>query len=191
MGAEALFASQVVGSVMGAGGAYSSSAGAKAGYKAQAAVARNNAKYMEWEAQDALMRGARSEQNVRLRTAGLKGEQQAAMASRGFDMGVGSALSILTDTDFMGEADALTERSNAQREAWAKREQARGALADAANLSAQARSINPLRSAMTSLITDAPSVAASWRKTPWGAASTKTKPTWNPTASMGDAGWGG
>lgn len=190
MGAEALFASQVVGGVMGAGGAYSSAAGAKAGYKAQAAIARNNAKYMEWEAQDALARGARAEQNVRLRTAGLKSEQRAAFAARGLDMGVGSALDILTDTDYMGDVDALTERSNAQREAWAKREQARGALADASNLSAQARSISPGRSALTSLITDAPAVAASWSKTPWGA-STKTKPTWNPTAPMGNAGWGG
>lgn len=188
MGAEALFGAQVLGSVMGAGGAYSSAAGAKAGYKAQAAIARNNVKYMEWEAQDALARGQRAEQRVRANTTALKSRQQAMFAARGLDMGYGSALSILTDTDFIGEMDAMTERSNAAREAWAKREQARGALADASNLRQAASEISPFRSAMTSLITSAPAVASSWSGTKWAGTGSKTT-SWNPYSPIGNDRW--
>ena len=184
MGAEA----QLFGSILSAGGAYSSAKGAKAGYKAQAAIARNNAKYLEWEAEDALARGARAEQGVRLRTAGVKSDQRAAFAARGLDMGYGSALDILTDTDYMGDVDAKTERNNAAREAWGKRQQARGALNDAALLASQAKAISPTRAAFTSLLTNAKPVADSWNNTSWGKGST-SKPSWDPRSPIGDAQW--
>lgn len=48
----------------------------------------------------------------------LRGAQSAMMAGAGGDVSSGSNLDTLTGTEWLGEADALTIRSNARRQAW-------------------------------------------------------------------------
>lgn len=150
------------GAVTGAMGAYNKSKSDKAAYNYQAAVQRNNAQLAEWQAQDALSRGQQVENQQRHKTAQLKGTQRALMAARGIDLNEGSALNILTDTDFMGDIDALVIRDNAAREAWGFRQNAQGARDDASLLSSRADAESPGFAATSSLLGSAGSVASSW-----------------------------
>lgn len=87
----------------------------------QAKVADNNAKVAEYQAQDALDRGLIKEQQHRLKVSQLKGQQRSALAGSGVVVDSGSALDVLSDTAYFGEMDALTIRSNAEREAYQSR----------------------------------------------------------------------
>jgi multidrug efflux pump subunit AcrA (membrane-fusion protein) len=134
----------------------------KQGYEAQAQVAKNNAQIADWQAQDAIARGQKAEQNQRLKTAQLAGTQRAALAARGMSLAEGSPLAILEDTEFMGEQDALTVRDNVAREAWAYRNQATGARSDASILQSRSAASNPDAEMMNTLLTGAGSVADTW-----------------------------
>jgi len=92
--------------------------------EAQAAIADNNALLARWQATDAIRRGHITENRTRLGTAQLKSTQRARMAANGIMLGGDSALRVLADTDILGEIDAMTNRENAEREAWAYRLQA-------------------------------------------------------------------
>ncbi|MEO2182636.1 MAG: hypothetical protein ABGY43_10060 [bacterium] len=87
----------------------------------QAQVATNNAKIAEFQAQDALDRGRVREEQYRQKVSQLKGQQRAAFAASGVEVDRGSALGTLSDTAYFGELDALTIRSNAEREAYSNR----------------------------------------------------------------------
>jgi hypothetical protein len=143
-------------------GAYGKAGSTQAAYEYQAQVAQNNAIAAEWQAQDAITRGQVAEARQRMNTAQLKGTQRASLAARGLDLGEGSALNILTDTDYMGELDALTIRDNAAREAWGYRENAKGAMSDAAMMRMRASAESPAMAATGSLLSGATSVASSW-----------------------------
>lgn len=153
---------QVAGLATGVFGSYEKSKATQAAYDYQASVNRNNAQYAEWQAQDALQRGATAEQNQRLKTAQLRSAQRARLAANGVIIDEGSALNLLDDTDFMGERDALTIRDNAKREAWGARVQAGNYSNDAAMLSARADAESPSGSAASTLLTGAGTVADSW-----------------------------
>lgn len=88
---------------------------AQANYQRQ--VAENNAILANRAADDAIERGKIAERNQRLKTEALKGRQRAVMAGNGVVVDAGSALDITSDTAAFGELDALTIRSNAEREA--------------------------------------------------------------------------
>lgn len=92
--------------------------------EAQAVVAENNAQLAEWQATDALRRGEVEENRTRLATAQLKSTQRARMAANNIALDSETPLRVLTDTDLLGEIDAMTNRENAEREAWAYRVQA-------------------------------------------------------------------
>lgn len=167
MGIETIFtglgaaapALQLAGAGLGAVSAYSNS---KSAYKAQAQVAQNNAIIAGWQADDALARGDRQATEVGRKTRQLKGRQRAAMAANGVDLGTGSALEILTDTDYFGAIDANATRDNASKEAWAIRNQAQGFTYEAGMAKARAGAESPLLSAGTSLLTSAGRVADRW-----------------------------
>lgn len=161
MGATALIM-QGAGAVSQAGAAYSQSRMNRAAAEAQAITARYNAQYAEWQAQDALTRGHRAEEATRRRTAQLKGRQVAGFAASGVALDSDSVLNVLTSTDVMGEADALTERDNAKREAWALRVQAQNFESEAAMARLRARSEKPWLAATTTLLGGAASVNKSW-----------------------------
>ena len=80
-------------------------------------VAENNAVMAKRHAEDTLRRGALAEAEQRKRTDALKGTQKAAAAANNVVVGSGSSLDILEATAEMGELDALTIRTNAEREA--------------------------------------------------------------------------
>ena len=155
---------QLAGAVTGAFSAYNSSKATKGAYEYQASVNRNNSQVAEWQAKDALIRGQKSEQTQRLKTAALKSTQKASFAARGVALDEGSPLSILEDTEFLGEMDALTLRDNTAKEAWGYKMQAQNYNSDAGMLSARAEAESPTGSAFNSLLTGAGSVAASWYK---------------------------
>lgn len=154
--------------LMGAGmgmqafGAYRNSQATKAAYGAQAEINRNNAIVAGWQAQDAIERGNKAASRSRMQTRQLKGTQRARMAANGVDLTTGSALEILTDTDYFGEIDATTIKDNAAREAWAIRNQAMGFTSEANLLQSRADSESPFLSGATSLLTSAGKVAPYW-----------------------------
>lgn len=153
---------------MGAGvgmqafGAYNNSRAAKAAYGAQAEVNRNNAQIAEWQAEDAIKRGDKAASRVRMQAKQLKGTQRARLAANGVDLGEGSALQILSDTDYFADVDASTVLDNAAKEAWALRTQAAGAMAEADLFAGRAAAERPLLAAGTSLLTSAGQVAGRW-----------------------------
>jgi hypothetical protein len=98
----------------------------------QAAVAENQRLVLQWQAQDAEKRGKIAEDQRRTKTRLQIGAQRAALASMGGDINSGSAVDIVGDTASVGEFDALTIRSNYQRDAWDKKVQAANAGSDAA-----------------------------------------------------------
>jgi hypothetical protein len=116
--------------VMAAGGAVAQGRAQKKQAAYQAQVERNNAQIATWQAADAVQRGRIEEQNQRLKVARIAGSQRAGFASSGVELGSGSPLDVLMDTAQLGELDALTIRSNAEREAY-------GYTTQSSNLTAQ------------------------------------------------------
>lgn len=132
--------------------------------KYQQGVAANNAILAERAAQDALDRGKIAERNQRLKTAALIGRQRAVIAGNGAVVDAGSALDLTTDTAGIGELDALTIRSNAEREAAGFRAQGANFTSEA-NLAGMAGA-NARSSMYTgiggSVLSGAGSVAGKW-----------------------------
>ena len=83
-----------------------------------------NAAIADTQAADAMTRGQEREQRARAATRGLIGSQRASYAAQGVDVGQGSAADVQADAAFLGELDALTEETNAAREAWGFKVQA-------------------------------------------------------------------
>lgn len=153
------------GAALSARSAYNNSSSAKSAAAAQEQIAKNNAMIAGWQAEDALKRGDRQASVVRGKAQQLKGRQRATMAANGIDLGVGSALNILDDTDYFGEIDANTVKDNASREAWALRNQAQGFSYEAGTAKARGDAESPWTAAGTSLLTSAGRVADRWYKT--------------------------
>lgn len=162
---QAAPAMQLAGAVGGAAGAYSSSAGAKAAYNAQAQIADNNAVIAGWQAADAERRGALKATQSRIQTVQLEGTQRAAMAANGVDLASDTPQRIVTDTEQFGKIDANTIIDNAAREAWGYRTQVTNYRNDAGLLRSRADAENPWLAAGTSLLTSAGKVASGWYKT--------------------------
>lgn len=130
--------------------------------QAQAAAARYNAKVAdmnadisERRARDALERGKMEEQKKRRQAQQILGQQRAAMAANGVDIGFGSPLDTLVDTATLGEVDALTIRSNFAREAYDYKVQAVNGRADAnlSRMNAKAASTGGYLNAGATLLT--------------------------------------
>jgi hypothetical protein len=84
----------------------------------QAQVEEENRKQGLIAAADAIQRGDVEETAQRTRTRLLISEQRAKFAASGIDVSQGTPIDVTSDTAAFGEMDALTIRSNAQREAW-------------------------------------------------------------------------
>ncbi len=160
----ALIGASMAGTAVSAYGAVQQSAATKNAYNYQAQVSANNAKIAEWQAQDALRRGEQAEIDQRRKTAALKGNQRATLAARGLDISEGSALNILSDTDYLGELDALTIRDNAAKQAWGARVQGNNDMANAQLLTMRADAENPLMAGAGTLLSGAGGVAERWYK---------------------------
>lgn len=90
----------------------------------EAKIIDYNASIADQQAADALTRGQEAEQRARARTRSVIGSQRAGFAAQGVDVGTGSAADVQADAAFLGELDALTEQTNAAREAWGYKVQA-------------------------------------------------------------------
>lgn len=106
-----------VGTLVSAYGQIQQGKSAKAAADYQAAVANNNAIIAGRQADDARKRGEIAADQQRLRTRLLIGQQRATLASSGVLVDTGSALDLTAGTAGVGELDALTIQSNAEREA--------------------------------------------------------------------------
>ncbi|RJT42010.1 hypothetical protein D3227_04855 [Mesorhizobium waimense] len=104
--------------LLGAAGSIQQAQATSAANKYNAQVQDMNAKLADRKAKDAIDRGVLEEQRKRQQVAGIQGQQRAAMAANGVDLSFGSPLDTLVDTAVMGELDALTIRTNANREAY-------------------------------------------------------------------------
>ena len=133
-------------------------------YDYQAQVNENNKQIAEWQAQDAVDRGSVKEKQHRIKVSQLKGRQRSVLAASGVEVDDGSALDILGDTAELGELDALTIRSNSEREAYDYKVAAmnQGAQAGINRVSGQNAASAGRYGAMTSLLSGAGSIADKW-----------------------------
>jgi len=153
---------QAAGAIVAAMGAANGSNAAKQSYEYQAAVERNNAAIAEFQAQDALNRGAQDVVNSRLKYGAVKGTQRARLAASGVDVTEGSAKNILDDTQYISDVDAATLTDNALRAAWGFRVQAATATSNSEMLSTRAAAESPGTAVLTSLLGSGRTVADSW-----------------------------
>jgi hypothetical protein len=158
----ASLAATAIGAVASGYGMYRSSQAQKQAGEAQSQVAKNNAKISEWNARGALAAGNDAELQNRRKYAQMEGSQRASLASRGLDLGEGSPLAILDDTQLIGEIDSDRIRFNAQQDAWGYRAQGTSYQAQANMSSAAAHNESPWLSGGSSLLTSATSVADKW-----------------------------
>lgn len=165
-------ASKVAGPALSA---FGKSKGEKTGYEQNAAAARNNAQIAEWQAQDALDRGANEKNRIQLSGARLEGKQRAILASRNVDITEGSAANILVDTRFMQKRDEAQAETNAANEAWALRSRAAGYRSSADMLAYRAKGQSPFMDAAGTALTEGSKVASGWQS--WS----KTKGAANPS----------
>lgn len=142
--------------------AYTSAQHQKGVANYQAKVAKNNAQSAEWAAQDAERRGKETQIENRRKYAAMQGTQRAALSARGLDVGEGSALAILSDTELFQEIDKGRIGENAAREAWAVRNQKTNYLAQSELNSADARAINPALAGVSAMLNGGTQVASKW-----------------------------
>jgi len=112
-----------IGVIAGIAGTLVSAMGQMQSARAQANAAKFNAESSNIMANDAILRGQAEEDSKRRETASLAGRQRAVMAANGVDITMGSPLQVLGDTSKMGELDAISIRSDAERQATALRNQ--------------------------------------------------------------------
>lgn len=98
----------------------------------QAKVSAQNAALENQRAIDTIQRGAIERQQLDRKYGDLQGQQQAAMAANGLDLGVGSAAQVSRDTAMLRNEDASSLYSNQYNEL-------RGHDISAANYTADAR----------------------------------------------------
>ena len=128
----------------------------------QSAVARNNSILAERAAADAELRGAQAERRQRSQISTVQGRQRAVLAANGVLVDDGSALDLVSDTAQIGEVDALTIRSNAQREAMGYRAQGANYQADASLASMRASAADPTLGMAGTFLGGLGSVASKW-----------------------------
>ena len=123
------------------------------------AVARNNQIMADRATADAIKRGKDEETRRRLQTLQDVGTERSKLASGGFDVNSGSALTKQSDIRAMGDVEAVTIRNNAQREAYGIQTQNYATQAEAKGNAAASRNAG-----FTSLISGATSVYSGYSK---------------------------
>lgn len=150
-----LTAAQMISLGLSAAGTGISALGAYQQAKLAGDVAARNAKLADLQAEDVLRRGENEAADLRRRVAATKSAQRVSLAAKGLDLTYGTAADLQDQTDFFGESDVATVRTNARKEAWARRSQG-------ANFQAEALSQRPWLSAGSTLLAGAGQVASRW-----------------------------
>lgn len=138
-------------------------------------IANNNAKVAEYQAQDIERRGQEDAMAVQRRAAAIKSSQRVNLASKGLDLGYGTAADLQDQTDFFAASDVATTRTNAAKDAWGKR-------AVGANYRAEASAQNPLMAGAGTLLSGAGQVADRWYSYQ-GANNSAGLPSWYTSSS--------
>ncbi len=141
-----------------AAGALVSAYGAKRNGQEANNAAQFNANQTEIEALDTIERGNNEEARYRREISQIIGSQRAAFGARNVKV-EGTALDLLNDTTRIGEQDALTIRSNTNKEV-------RGLYSQASELRRQGRAAkkNSLFQAGGTLLTSGASAYGSYAK---------------------------
>jgi len=139
---------QGAGAVTGAFGAYTQSKSNQRALEQQAVIA-------EYQAKNAMQRGAQTMFKRGVEKGQLQGSQRAALAARGLSLDEGSALNLLLDSEYMSNVDDATVKANTDNEVWSHR-------SNAGQLRARAADERPTMAAATTLLTGAGGVAKSW-----------------------------
>ncbi len=175
MGMETALTMQAFGGGASVAGAYYTAQGQKTALKAEANIADINARMAELNAQNALIQGQKAVQMQRLKTAEVRGAQRAAIAANGMALDSETAMAIQQSTDIIGEVNADAAEADAINAAFGYRTQAVNLKNQALMARAGAKSISPLMSAGTQLLTSASQVATNqYLYTNVGGASTNT-----------------
>lgn len=153
--ATGLTTAQMISLGLSAAGVATSAIGAYQQAKVAGEVAARNAKIADLQAEDALRRGENEAAELRRRVAATKSAQRVSLAAKGLDLTYGTAADLQDQTDFFGEYDVATVRTNARKEAWSRRSQS-------ANFQAEALSQRPWLSAGSTLLAGAGQVADKW-----------------------------
>lgn len=91
--------------------------GARNQAKANHAIAQNNMAIADMQAEDSLKRGEQQAQEAQRKARAIASAQRAAYSARGLDISEGTPADVIEQTDFFGQADAATARTNARKEA--------------------------------------------------------------------------
>lgn len=108
----------VLGGVVGAAGALESGAANSAAATYQAQVAANNEKIAQQNAIGAEAAGSTQVEQAGLQTKALVGAEKAAQAASNIDVNSGSALDVRSSAAALGQLNALTIRSQAEKKAF-------------------------------------------------------------------------
>lgn len=153
--AAALTTTQTVMLALSAGSAVMAGAGAYQQSQTAKATAENNARIGRIQAQDAIKRGDDEAAKDMRQVRQAVGAQRAAYSARGLDIASGTPADVILQTDFFGQVDAATARTNARKEAWGYENQS-------AAYQAEADSQNPMLAMTGSLLGSAGTVADRW-----------------------------
>lgn len=160
----AILGAQIAGTALNTVGSYFSASMQKSALKSQARIAEINATLSFAAARAELGASERQQNMIKLRGARVKSSQKAAYAANGIDIGVGSPVNVATSTDYITAIDANTAEANGIQAAWGRRIEAHNFQAQARSMRAQASGINPLASAVGTLLGSGAQVAQSWYK---------------------------
>jgi len=97
--------------------AYNQSTAGLALGRAQADQMRINASFSDLKAKETREQGTIAANRSRSRARQILGQQRAAQAATG-QLGSGSSESVISETSYLGEIDAITIENNAWRQAW-------------------------------------------------------------------------
>lgn len=157
-----LVAMGAVSGLLGASGSYNSAKAEKAQLKHQARMAEINADLSRHKAEGAFVQG-RSQIASTMRQHGQAlAQQRASMASRGIDMGYGSAAEARATSEFYAETDYNTMSANALRNAWGYRQEATNYENQALMARANAKAIDPGKQAFSTLLASAATTYAGY-----------------------------
>jgi hypothetical protein len=153
--ATAMTTAQTIALAASAGSAVLSTVGAYNQAKTAQGMARYNAGVADNAALDATRKGEDQATKARREARQIVGMQRAGYSARGIDIADGTAADMIDQTNFFGEVDVATARTNARREADTYRARSRG-------YNAEADANSPWMAGAGSLLGSASAVADKW-----------------------------
>ena len=153
---------QAGGALSGAVGNYYNARAQRDTFATQSELSRINAEVAELGRQSSLIQGTRAASRAKMRGSKLKSQQRASQAASGVDLNVGSARELRVSTDIMKEVDANEIMRSALMKSFGYDWQRESMLNQSRMAAIASDSVSPGRAVMSSLLTGAGRVGASW-----------------------------